>query len=148
MKLRIPHDAWIVVCDGRKALFLRNAGDATYPNLTVECVREAAEKDRTAALGTDRPGRLQNGRGPTSAVEGTDWHTLAEQAFAEETAREIEARHAADSHRGFVLAAPPKTLAVLRAAIGSKLGSAVLAEVDKDLTRHPTHEIERLLTAV
>lgn len=147
MKLRIPHDAWVVVCDGRKALFLRNEGDATYPNLKVECVREAPEGERTADLGTDRPGRMQNERGPTSAVEGTDWHGLAEQAFAEQTAREIEARHMADRHRAFILAAPPRTLATLRAAIGSRLGAALLAEVDKDLTRHPTHEIERLLTA-
>ena len=35
-QLRIPHDAVVFVGDGRKALFLRNIGDAKFPNLRVE----------------------------------------------------------------------------------------------------------------
>jgi protein required for attachment to host cells len=34
--LRIPHDAYVFVGDGRKALLLRNEGDAQYPNLKTE----------------------------------------------------------------------------------------------------------------
>ena len=37
-KLKIPHDALIFVGDGRKALFLRNAGDEKFPNLKTERV--------------------------------------------------------------------------------------------------------------
>ena len=32
----IPHDALVFVGDGQRALFLRNAGDSTLPNLTTE----------------------------------------------------------------------------------------------------------------
>ena len=32
-KLNIPHDAYVFVGDGRKALFLRNAGDEKFPDL-------------------------------------------------------------------------------------------------------------------
>ena len=31
-KIDIPHDAFVFVGDGRKALFLRNEGDAKFPN--------------------------------------------------------------------------------------------------------------------
>ncbi len=30
-KLALPHDAFVLVGDGRKALFLRNAGDEKFP---------------------------------------------------------------------------------------------------------------------
>ena len=147
MKLRIPHDAAIVVCDGQKALFLRNEGDEEFPNLKVDHVTESAETGRTGELGTDRPGRTQNAAGPTSAMEPTDWHARAERHFAEETARAVAAIHGKDHKRKIVLVAPPKTLAALRETLGDTVQPSVLAEIDKDLTHHPVHEIERLLTA-
>ena len=35
-KISIPHDAFVFVGDGRKALFLRNEGDEKYLNLKTE----------------------------------------------------------------------------------------------------------------
>jgi hypothetical protein len=55
-KLAIPHDALVFVGDGRKALFLRNAGDEKFPNLKTERVF-AEENPPTHEQGTDRPGR-------------------------------------------------------------------------------------------
>jgi len=37
-KLAIPHNAFVFVGDGRKALFLRNEGDEKFPNLVTERV--------------------------------------------------------------------------------------------------------------
>ncbi|MGA8990536.1 MAG: host attachment protein, partial [Rhodoplanes sp.] len=37
-KLNIPHDAFVFVGDGRKALFLRNEGDEKFLNLKTERV--------------------------------------------------------------------------------------------------------------
>ena len=34
--VKIPHNALVFVGDGRKALFLRNDGDAKFPNLKTE----------------------------------------------------------------------------------------------------------------
>ncbi len=34
--MQVPHNAFVVVADGRKMLFLRNEGDAEFPNLKVE----------------------------------------------------------------------------------------------------------------
>jgi len=147
MKLSLPHGGCVAVCDGRKALFLRNEGDAEVLSLQVETVEEAPANDKTAEQGTDRPGRLQTAAGPASAVEATDWHDRAEQAFAQHVAKVLLQLHEADPHRRFALVAPPRTLAVLRDALGGRLGAALVAERDKDLTRHPVSEIERLLSS-
>ena len=56
MTLNIPHNAWILVGDGERALILRNDGDEKFPNLvTQEAIRH--ENPATREQGTDRPGR-------------------------------------------------------------------------------------------
>ena len=55
--LKIPHNALVFVGDGRKALFLRNDGDAKFPNLKTEKVFED-ENPPTHEQGSDRPGRV------------------------------------------------------------------------------------------
>jgi len=144
MSLKIPHHAWVIVCDGRKALFLRNDGDEKFPNLRTERVEEGSHVGHAADLGSDRPGRLQKTGSPRSAVEETDYHAEAERQFAEETMRLAEDL---PTEHGVILVAPPKTLATLRGRMGPALRKMVIAEIDKDLTKHPVHEIERLLTA-
>lgn len=145
MKLHLPHDAWVVVCDARKALFLRNEGDAIFPNLKVEQANEAPANPRNAEWVTDRPGRTQNVTGPTSATGAADHHALAEAQFADTTMSAMETLHRGGRLRGFALAAPPRMLAALRERMTDRLRASVIAEVDKDLTKHPVHEIERLL---
>jgi protein required for attachment to host cells len=46
-----------------------------------------------------------------------------------------------------VLVAPPRILAALRQHLDGESRARILAEVDKDLTKHPIHEIERLLSS-
>ena len=55
-KLEIPHDAFVFVGDGRKALFLRNVGDEDFPNFRAERVF-VDENPPTHEQGSDRPGR-------------------------------------------------------------------------------------------
>ncbi|MEA3388524.1 MAG: host attachment protein, partial [Pseudomonadota bacterium] len=38
--MQMDHDAVVLVADGRKLLFFRNKGDATYPNLEAEAVKQ------------------------------------------------------------------------------------------------------------
>jgi protein required for attachment to host cells len=87
---RMPHDALVLVSDGRKALFLRNHGDEKFPNLRVE--RVFADKNPpTHEQGTDRPGRAFSSVGDRrSSMEATDWHDLEEHRFAREVAAAIE----------------------------------------------------------
>ncbi len=147
MELRIPPKAWVLVCDARKALFLRNEGDAAFPNLQLERATQAPANPLTAKQGADRPGRIQNAVGPTSATEATDWHGVAEAQFARETVDAFRTLYRSRPH-GVVLVAPPRMLAALRENLADGLHATVIAEIDKDMTKHPIQEIERLLTGV
>jgi protein required for attachment to host cells len=53
---KLPHDALVFIGDGRKALFLRNAGDADIPDLRTEQVFKE-DNPPTREQGTDKPGR-------------------------------------------------------------------------------------------
>ena len=147
MDLRIPPKAWVLVCDARKALFLRNEGDAAFPNLQLERATQAPANPSTAKQGADRPGRIQNAIGPTSAAEATDWHDIAEAQFARETVDAFRPLYRSRPH-GVVLVAPPRMLAALRENLNDGLHATVIAEIDKDLTKHPIQEIECLLTGI
>ncbi len=51
-KLKIRQGDWVVVCDGRKALVLENAGDEKFLNLRTREVYEHPDP-KTHELGTD-----------------------------------------------------------------------------------------------
>jgi protein required for attachment to host cells len=147
-KLKIPHDAFILVGDGRKALFLRNAGDEKFPNLKVERVA-TKESPPTHEQGADRPTRVfQGADGRRSATEQTDWHDLAEKDFAREIAARLLGMVRARGIKSLVVVAPARTLAELRTAFHDEVKKTIVAEIDKDLTKHPVDQIERHLTAM
>ncbi len=144
--LKIPHRALVFVGDGRKALFLRNDGDAKFPTLKVEQVFEK-ENPPTREQGSDRPGRVSEAalEGRKSAVEATDWHDIEEHRFAREVAAAIEQMVRASKTTTLILVAPPRTLAELRNAFHPDAKACVVAEINKDLTMFPVGEIERRL---
>jgi protein required for attachment to host cells len=142
-KLSIPHDAFIFVGDGQKALFLRNEGDEKFPDLKTERVF-AEDNPPTREQGTDRPGRTfaRAGTHRHSSVDQTDWHHLEEHRFTERVA---SALHDLVRNRGvpaLVIVAPPRTLADLRRSLDAEVTNRIVAEIGKDLTNHPVAEIE------
>ena len=142
-RLQIPHEAFIFIGDGRKALFLRNAGDEKFPQLITERVF-VDENPPAREHGTDRPGRAFK-RAHTNrraSVETTDWHELEEQRFARRVAAAMEGLVRERNVPALVIVAPPRTLAELRQAFHPDVKNRILAEVDKDLTKHPVGEIE------
>jgi protein required for attachment to host cells len=146
LALKLPHEAWVLVCDGRKALFLRNEGDKVYANLHIQRVFHAADNPATHEQGSDRPGRAAMGT-HRSAMGDTDWHEIAEHRFAAEIASAVVKLHNDAPLAGLVIVAPPRTLADLRHALPKQVHEVVLEEIDKDLTKMPADEIERHLTA-
>lgn len=146
--IRIPHEAYVFVGDGRKALFLRNDGDEKFPNLKVERVL-AQENPATHVQGSDRPGRAFASVGNhRSGMQQTDWHELEEQKFAREAAEALHTLVKTKDVKAIVVVAPARTLAELRNAFHAEVKSRIVAELDKDLTKHPVYEIERHLTAI
>ncbi|RXH07474.1 host attachment protein [Bradyrhizobium guangzhouense] len=142
----IPHRAVVFVGDGRKALFLHNEGDAQVPNLKVETVFER-ENPPAHSQGSDRPGRVSKGphSGQRSAVEMTDWHELEEERFARQVAAAVEQLLRSEQATALIVVAPPRTLAELRAAFHDDVRRRIIAELDKDLTKHPVGDIEKHL---
>ncbi len=144
--LSIEHNAWVMVGDGEKALFFRNEGDATYPNLEVVDILEQ-ENPKTSEHGTDRPGRAFASVGThRSAMQEVNWHKLEKHRFAKEIAGALYSAAHSGRYSKLILAAPPMTMGDLRKALHKEVADRVVAEVSKDLTNMPPHEIERVLT--
>jgi len=140
--IMIPHDGYVLVGDGRKALILRNEGTALEPRLRVQRVFEAPPNPPTHEQGTERPPRVRFGD-RRSALEQPDWHEIAEHRFAATVAAALD--RIVDEGAALVIAAPPRTLSELRHTLSDRVRAAVIADVDKDLTRHTVDEIQRHL---
>ena len=145
-KLALPHDAFVFVGDGRKALFLRNAGDAKFPNLVTEQVFADANP-ATHDQGSDRPGRSEASAHSTqrSAMEPTDWHEIEEHRFVQRVSAALETLVRRIDPPALVIVAPPRSLADLRQALHADVKARLIAEIDKDLTKRPVWEIEKLV---
>lgn len=142
----IPRDAWIFVGDGRKALFFRNEGNVNQVKLKTEQVFVNPEQGRTRELGADKPGRTgQRTTLDRSAMDQTDWHDIAEDRFAAEISEVVQNLCRSGTIKKLILVAPPRTLADLRRNLPEHLYSTIVAEINKDLTKHPVDQIERLL---
>ncbi|HXW48852.1 MAG TPA: host attachment family protein, partial [Xanthobacteraceae bacterium] len=130
----VPYNAYVFVGDGRKALVLRNDGDAQYLNLKAERVF-TDENPLTHEQGADRPGRSHSSVGPgRSSVTQTDWHALEEHRFAREVAAALEKIVRERGAETLIVVAPPRALADLRKAFHPDVKKRIVAEIDKDLT--------------
>ena len=141
----IDHDAWVMVGDGQKALFFRNEGDATDPNLEIVQVLEQ-DNPSSREQGSDRPGRTHSSVGTArSAMQETNWHKLEKHRFAKDIADALYSAAHSGRYDKLVIAAPPMIMGDLRKAIHKEVSDKVVAEVSKDLTNMPPHEIEKIL---
>ena len=78
-------------------------------------------------------------------MESTDWHDIEEHRFAQRVAAAMERLVRERKTKALVVAAPPRTLAELRQSFHADVKSRIIAEIDKDLTKHPMAEIEKHL---
>jgi protein required for attachment to host cells len=148
--MQVPHDAFVVVADGRKMLFLRNEGDAQIPNLQVEKKmvdkhnpdhHEQATDLAGGAMGTRTAG-AQWGSG---SMEEVDFHQLEEDRFAAETAALLKERALRNEFETLIIVAPPRTLGELRKHYHKEVSDRLAGELAKDLTGHTVPQIEEAL---
>lgn len=146
-KLSIPHDAWVVIADSEKALFMRNEGDEKYPNLQV--FREMEQDNPpTHEQGDNPPGRFNDGPNVhRSAVEQTDWHRLAKERFASDLAEKLYDYAHKGKFEKLIICAAPLVLGELRKELHQEVSDKIIAEIDKNLTNMPVIEIEKHLQA-
>ncbi len=143
--MKIDSGAWVVVCDGAKALVLQNAGNRKTPSLKTKEVYEQ-DDPKTSDIGTDKPGRsfnsMSNGR---SAMEQTDWHDQSEQRFLAKLAVRLDKAVLGGEMPSLIVVAPPRAIGVLRKEFSKHVRQAITGEVEKDYVKMPIDEIERHL---
>ena len=76
-------------------------------------------------------------------METTDWHEIEKDRFAKRVSAALEDVVRKRAAPALVIVAPPHILADLRRALHPDVKARVVAEIDKDLTKHPVWEIER-----
>lgn len=141
----VHNGAWVLVGDGRRALFLVNHGDPDLLDLRVLEAREDVNPP-TREQGSDAPGRaFPSIPGGRSSMGETDWHELEKEHFAASIAERINAAAESGELSEIVIIAPPRVLGDLRQELSVKAKSKVKGELDKDLTHHPLPEIEKAL---
>ncbi len=143
--MKIPHDTFVVVADGQKMLFFRNEGDGEHPNLQVERKREQ-DNPPNSELKANRSGHVSQSAGTGgSSYQDTDFHQLAEDRFAAETADLLKKRALNNDFDKLLVVAPPKTLGELRKHYHGEVEKRLIGEIDKDLTGHPIADIEKII---
>ena len=142
----LPHQALVLVTDGRKSLFLRNQGDEKQIDLRTEAHDEREDfKDRE--LKTDAPGAIGRSAGYSGRVayEETDFHQLEEDNWVKDVASQLRTRALSNDFDALAIIAPPKALGVLRKELHKEVERRVVLTLNKEMTDRPIDQIEDLL---
>ncbi len=133
---------WVLIADGSRArLFAtENSGSALRPALGQEWIgTNLPSRD----LASDRPGRSfdSGGEGRHAMEPPTDPKRHAKWSFAHDIAQLLEAERKNNAFESLVVVAPPEVLGDLRSEFGVELRRMVATEINKDLTKVPTHDL-------
>jgi len=144
----LPHDALVLVADGRKMLFFRNHGDENQIDLRTEShdARRYQRKDRD--IKTDAPGTAKQSFGyGRSTYEEADFQQQEEDRWIKEAAEELKARVLRDDFDALAIVAPPKALGVLKKCLHKEVEKRLVCTVNKEMSGRPIPDIEALLNS-
>lgn len=139
-------DIWILAADrGRARLFSLSKG---APRM-IEIADFVNPEARTPGHELEHapPPRVHDrvGEGRHAIEAHTSPREKAALQFAAMLGSHLKHAHDEQRYRDLVLIAPPRFLGALNAALGARLGDAVLLRVSKNLTRSPENEIREML---
>ena len=144
----LPHDALVLVADGRKMLFFRNHGDENQIDLRTEAhdARKLQRKDRD--IKTDAPGTTKQSFGyGRSTYEEPDFHQQEEDRWIKDAADELKTRVLHNDFEALAIVAPPKALGVLKKCLHKEVERRVICTINKEMSGRPIPDIEALLTS-
>ena len=141
----LPHDALVLVADGRKMLFFRNHGDENQIDLRTE--EHAARKDRKdREIKTDAPGTNKHSMGyGRPAMDETDFHQQEEDRWVKDAAEELKRRALRNDFEALAIIAPPKALGTLRKELHKEVEKRIVLTLNKEMSGRPIPDIEELL---
>ena len=143
--MALPHNALVLVADGRKMLFFRNHGDENQIDLRTEAHDEREDrKDRE--IKTDAPGTVQQSAGyGRSTYEETDFQQQEEDRWIKDAAEELKTRALRNDFDALAIVAPPKALGILRKELHKEVERRIICTVNKEMSGRPIPDIEALL---
>jgi protein required for attachment to host cells len=134
---------WVLVADAARArLFQLEPPQQTLaPALDEELI---GSKLPSREIASDRPGRTfdSGGEGRHAKEPPTDPARHAQSEFARDVMRLLDEKRESGAFDRLVVVAPPQFLGDLRAMMSQQLQAAVSAEVAKDLSKLPRHELQ------
>jgi protein required for attachment to host cells len=141
----LPHNALVLVADGRKTLFFRNHGDEYQIDLRTEAHDERRDrKDRE--IKSDAPGTTKQSAGyGRSTYEETDFQQQEEDRWIKDVADELKARVLRNDFDALAIVAPPKALGTLKKSLHKEVERRIVCTVNKEMSGRPVPDIEALL---
>ena len=141
----LPHDALVLVADGRKMLFFRNHGDENQIDLRTEA--HGARRDRKdREIKTDAPGTTKQSFGfGRSTYEEDDFQQQEEDRWIRDAADELKARVLRKDFDALAIVAPPRALGVLKKCLHKEVQRRIVCTVNKEMSGRPVPDIEALL---
>jgi protein required for attachment to host cells len=141
----LPHNALVLVADGRKMLFFRNHGDENQIDLRTEA-HDQREDRKDRDIKTDAPGTQAQSAGfGRPAMEETDFHQQEEDRWIQDAAEELKKRALRNDFDALAIVAPPKALGVLRKSLHKEVEKRIICTVNKEMSGRPIPDIEALL---
>jgi protein required for attachment to host cells len=141
----LPHNALVLVADGRKILFFRNHGDGNQIDLRTEAHDERDDR-KDSDIKTDAPGTTQQSGGyGHSTYEEPDYHQQEEDRWIKDVAEELKVRALRNDFEALAIVAPPKALGILRKELHKEVERRIVCTVNKEMSGRPIPDIEALL---
>ena len=141
----LPHNALVLVADGRKMLFFRNQGDEEHIDLRTEA-HDTREDRKDSDIKTDSPGAIHQSAGyGRSTYEEADFHQQEEDRWIKDAAEELKDRALRGDFDALAIIAPPKALGVLRKCLHKEVEKRIVCPANKEMSGRPIPDIEALL---
>jgi protein required for attachment to host cells len=141
----LPHNALVLVADGRKMLFFRNHGDEDQIDLRTEA-HDARFDAKDREIKTDAPGATRQSFGyGRSTYEETDFKQQEEDRWIKDAADELKTRALRNDFDDLAIVAPPKALGVLKKCLHKEVEKRIVCTVNKEMSGRPIPDIEGLL---
>jgi protein required for attachment to host cells len=140
---------WVLVADAARARLFHV--EQPQQTLSPALGRELIGSNRPSRhIASDRPGRTfdSGGEGRHAKEPPTDPARHAQEEFARDVVRLLDEKSKSGAFDRLIVVAPPQFLGDLRTVMPQQLQAAVAAEVAKDLSKLPLHELQDHLREV
>ena len=141
----LPHNALVLVADGRKMLFFRNHGDEGQIDLRTEA-HDARFVRKDREIKTDEPGMTRQSFGfGRSTYEEADFQQQEEDRWVKEVAEELKTRVLRNDFDALAIVAPPRALGVMKRYLHKEVEKRIVCTVNKEMSGRTVPDIEGLL---